>query len=257
MTLTAIEPTWIGHGACRGLDPILFHPERGESTRDAKAVCATCTVRLECLTWALDTDQKHGIYGGTSERERRRIRQRLAAGQPVPQLDPDHDPTPPPDGRPPAVPPPTKEPAVDLVVTPTEPASAAPTNGARPADPKPGLPTDACVNCGKRYTPARKTQRFHSKECARAWYASHPKTETGERQPRIRTARKPKAPAQLGAAAPPPPAAPSAAGPAIPVSAPAPGPVEALLGQLLAGCDHWHVEADLGDVHVTVSRGRG
>lgn len=254
MTLTAIEPTWIGHGACRGLDPVLFHPERGESTREAKAVCAECSVRVECLSWALTTYQVHGIYGGTSERERRRIRQRLADGQPVPQLDPTPDPTPPPDGHPPAVPLPTKEPAVDLVVNTTEPAaSEAPANGAGPADPKPGLATDACVNCGKRYTPDRKTQRFHSKECARAWYATHPKGETGERQPRIRTARKTTAQPPD----PPDPPAPAADPPPLPVPAPGPGPIESLLGQLLAGCDHWHVEADLGDVHVTVSRGRG
>lgn len=210
MTLAAIAPTWVEHGACRGLDPLLFHPERGESTRDAKAVCATCEVRVECLTWALATDQKHGIFGGTSERERRRIRRRLAAGQPVPQLDPDHDATPRPAGRPPAVPTPTKEPAVDLAAAATEPA-AVPTNGACAPHPNAGAAHRRLRQLRASATPrSGKDQRFHSKECA--------------------------APAPL-------------------VASP-PGPVEALLGQLLAGASNWHVEADLGDVHVTVSRGR-
>ena len=64
----------LDHAECKGLDPRLFFPERGESTREAKAVCDTCPVRSDCLDWAIDTQQKHGIWGGRSERERRRIR---------------------------------------------------------------------------------------------------------------------------------------------------------------------------------------
>lgn len=232
-----IRTDWYAHGACLGIDPDLFHPDRGGSVSESKAVCATCPVRVECLHWALTSHQKFGIWGGTSERERRRIRRHLAAGEHVPQLDPDqipHDLTlsPPP--------PPPKEPAVDLALASPEPA-APPPNGARPVDPDTGRPTDACVNCGKRYTPARKDQRFHSKECARAWYSSHPKDETGNRHPRIHPERPPAPPAAVTVPIPPPT-----------------GPVElpALLGQLLAGCDQWTVEADLGDVHVSVSRGR-
>ncbi len=68
------EARWQDEANCLGLDPDLFFPERGESTDEAKAVCASCTVREQCLKYALDTGQKHGIWGGTSERERRRIR---------------------------------------------------------------------------------------------------------------------------------------------------------------------------------------
>jgi WhiB family redox-sensing transcriptional regulator len=62
------------HANCAGVDPDLFFPERGASTREAKEVCRGCIVRDLCLTYALDTGQKHGIWGGLSERERRRIR---------------------------------------------------------------------------------------------------------------------------------------------------------------------------------------
>lgn len=59
---------------CRGLDPDLFFPERGASIKEAQAVCQGCVVREECLEYALETKQLHGIWGGASERERRRIR---------------------------------------------------------------------------------------------------------------------------------------------------------------------------------------
>lgn len=67
------EPWW-GEAVCRGVDPDLFFPERGASTREAKAVCARCPVQAECLEFALDTFVKFGIWGGMSERERRIMR---------------------------------------------------------------------------------------------------------------------------------------------------------------------------------------
>jgi WhiB family redox-sensing transcriptional regulator len=65
---------WWEHGECRGMDPNLWFPERGEDSRPAKAVCAVCPVRTHCLEDALEHDDHFGIWGGTSERERRRIR---------------------------------------------------------------------------------------------------------------------------------------------------------------------------------------
>ncbi len=59
---------------CMGVDPDLFFPERGASTREAKEVCRGCVVREECLEYALDNGEKFGIWGGMSERERRRLR---------------------------------------------------------------------------------------------------------------------------------------------------------------------------------------
>lgn len=66
--------SWQENANCMGVDPDLFFPERGASTREAKAVCAACTVRVECLEYALANAEKFGIWGGMSERERRRIR---------------------------------------------------------------------------------------------------------------------------------------------------------------------------------------
>ena len=60
--------------ACRGIDADLFHPDRGVSTAEAKAVCMSCAVRAECLEFALQNVEKFGVWGGTSERERRRLR---------------------------------------------------------------------------------------------------------------------------------------------------------------------------------------
>ena len=55
-------------------DPEAFFPEKGGSTRDAKRVCAKCEVREQCLKWAIDHDERFGIWGGMSERERRRYK---------------------------------------------------------------------------------------------------------------------------------------------------------------------------------------
>lgn len=78
----AIEPveagTWQDEANCLGVDPDLFFPERGASTREAKEVCRGCVVRDECLEYALANGEKFGIWGGMSERERRRIRRQRA-----------------------------------------------------------------------------------------------------------------------------------------------------------------------------------
>jgi WhiB family redox-sensing transcriptional regulator len=69
---------WQDSANCLGVDPDLFFPERGESTREAKTVCRGCVVRDDCLEFALNNSEKHGIWGGMSERERRRIRRQRA-----------------------------------------------------------------------------------------------------------------------------------------------------------------------------------
>lgn len=69
---------WQDRAACQGVDPDLFFPERGESTEEAKEVCRGCTVRSECLELALQNGEKFGIWGGLSERERRRVRRQRA-----------------------------------------------------------------------------------------------------------------------------------------------------------------------------------
>lgn len=68
------ELSWQDYANCRGADADLFFPERGASTRKAKAICAECQVRQECLEFAIQIGEKFGIWGGMSERERRKIR---------------------------------------------------------------------------------------------------------------------------------------------------------------------------------------
>ncbi|MCL2653689.1 MAG: WhiB family transcriptional regulator [Propionibacteriaceae bacterium] len=69
--------SWQGRALCAQTDPEAFFPEKGGSTREAKRVCAKCDVRQECLDYALEHDERFGIWGGMSERDRRRLR-RLA-----------------------------------------------------------------------------------------------------------------------------------------------------------------------------------
>jgi WhiB family transcriptional regulator, redox-sensing transcriptional regulator len=63
---------WRGRALCAETDPEAFFPEKGGSTREAKKVCRRCEVRAECLEFALKNDEQFGVWGGMSERERRR-----------------------------------------------------------------------------------------------------------------------------------------------------------------------------------------
>jgi WhiB family redox-sensing transcriptional regulator len=68
------QAAWRLDALCAETDPEAFFPEKGGSTREAKRVCLGCSVRTECLEFALDNDERFGIWGGLSERERRRVR---------------------------------------------------------------------------------------------------------------------------------------------------------------------------------------
>jgi WhiB family redox-sensing transcriptional regulator len=75
---------WRQRAACRDQDPELFFPVSdmgpgARQTEQAKAVCARCPVRAECLEYALDNALDHGIYGGTTESERRALRRRAVS----------------------------------------------------------------------------------------------------------------------------------------------------------------------------------
>jgi len=67
---------WQSDALCAQTDPEAFFPEKGGSTRDAKKICTGCEVRSECLEYALSNDERFGIWGGLSERERRKLRKR-------------------------------------------------------------------------------------------------------------------------------------------------------------------------------------
>ena len=70
------ELLWQERALCAQTDPEAFFPEKGGSTREAKKVCLTCDVRAECLDYALANDERFGIWGGLSERERRKLKKR-------------------------------------------------------------------------------------------------------------------------------------------------------------------------------------
>lgn len=65
---------WMASALCAQVDPDAWYPEKGGSIREAKRICGLCPVKAECLEYALDLDDRFGVYGGLSERERRRIR---------------------------------------------------------------------------------------------------------------------------------------------------------------------------------------
>ena len=70
----AAEQEWQEQALCAQTDPEAFFPEKGGSTREAKRICQACAVRDECLEYALLNDERFGIWGGLSERERRRLK---------------------------------------------------------------------------------------------------------------------------------------------------------------------------------------
>ena len=70
------EGGWQERALCAQTDPEAVGPEKGGSTREAKKVCQTCEVRQDCLESALGNDERFGIWGGLSERERRKLKKR-------------------------------------------------------------------------------------------------------------------------------------------------------------------------------------
>jgi WhiB family redox-sensing transcriptional regulator len=77
-----MKQSWRQQAACRGLDPAIFYPasDDDEESEAAQSVCAQCTVREACLEFALAVREKQGVWGGCTERDRRRIvRQRRRA----------------------------------------------------------------------------------------------------------------------------------------------------------------------------------
>lgn len=85
MSTTPPSDRWQDRAACRGLDTELFFPKRGELAGVALATCGECPVRQPCLDHALGFAERFGIWGGTSERQRRRLRaaRRAATSDPT------------------------------------------------------------------------------------------------------------------------------------------------------------------------------
>lgn len=74
----AVEQEWQEQALCAQTDPEAFFPEKGGSTREAKRICQACPVQDECLEFALEHDERFGIWGGLSERERRRLKRDIS-----------------------------------------------------------------------------------------------------------------------------------------------------------------------------------
>lgn len=83
----SVDTTWMARGKCKDVPPDVFFPSDGVGVEIARRICADCPVKAPCLEYAMEQHIDHGVWGGTSERERRRIarRRRLAAaaGRPV------------------------------------------------------------------------------------------------------------------------------------------------------------------------------
>ncbi|RZQ60536.1 WhiB family transcriptional regulator [Amycolatopsis suaedae] len=79
---------WRNRAACRDIDPELFFPltDMGPGARQvaqAKSICAGCPVRAQCLDYALDNGLDHGVFGGTTQRERRVLQRRARQDRPA------------------------------------------------------------------------------------------------------------------------------------------------------------------------------
>lgn len=84
MEETPEEYAWMLHAQCRGVSPAEFFPSDGLGVEAAQRVCVGCPVRAECLEYALVHRIEHGVWGGASERERRRILRRRRDLLPMP-----------------------------------------------------------------------------------------------------------------------------------------------------------------------------
>ena len=72
------RPAWMRDAACREHDPALWFPERGAPTAPAKAICGACLVRTECVDYALELGERHGVWGALSGPERAALRREAA-----------------------------------------------------------------------------------------------------------------------------------------------------------------------------------
>lgn len=81
-TTSVNDLSWMEDALCAQTDPDIFYPEKGGSTAPATSICEGCAVRAECLEYAIANDIRHGIWGGTSDNDRKRIsrERKLAQG---------------------------------------------------------------------------------------------------------------------------------------------------------------------------------
>ncbi|MEI2640465.1 MAG: WhiB family transcriptional regulator [Microthrixaceae bacterium] len=79
MKAEVLDTNWMAAGNCANKSPDFFFPSDGVGVELARQVCETCPVKMQCLEYTLANRIDHGVWGGTSERERRRILKRRGA----------------------------------------------------------------------------------------------------------------------------------------------------------------------------------
>ncbi len=78
-----MDTQWMDLGRCKDMPPTTFFPSDGVGVIAAQKICATCPVAEQCLRYALEENIEHGVWGGKSERERRRLKRGRRLNQPV------------------------------------------------------------------------------------------------------------------------------------------------------------------------------
>jgi WhiB family redox-sensing transcriptional regulator len=78
MLLELDERPWAAYAACRAADPDMFFPDSESDAVDAVRICRGCPVLGECRDWALDTRVRYGVWGGLTEKDRRRSLRKTA-----------------------------------------------------------------------------------------------------------------------------------------------------------------------------------
>ena len=68
------RPDWMGYARCTEVDPDLHFPDKGHSTAQPKRICMACEVRVECLAYAIEHNEEHGVWGGLSYKQRRDVK---------------------------------------------------------------------------------------------------------------------------------------------------------------------------------------
>ena len=72
-----LPPEWTKEALCPEVDPVIFFPNKGERTVDAKNICKACNVKTQCLEYSLTNNERFGIWGGLTEFDRKKLRRRL------------------------------------------------------------------------------------------------------------------------------------------------------------------------------------
>lgn len=186
-------PDWFERALCAQTDPEAFFPEKGGSTREAKQICSGCEVRSQCLEYALGHDERFGIWGALSERERRQLKRRAQPADadtaepvqpeiPEPRREeyrPSRE-SAPPSGRP-------AGPGLAASL-PTEPRGHRP-RGQRPERPTSTFPAHARAAASPEQTPGPDSRRPATRSTGRGSRTKPARaTRTGRRTPAPRTA---------------------------------------------------------------------